>query len=333
MKAYFKEKAMKKRIEYVDIAKGIGILLVVFCHIMSKNDIYNIIYMFHMPLFFFLSGITFNENNKFYVFVKKKFKSILIPYYFFSIISFIYWIMIERNIRNQFNISIINNFINIFICQVKNELYTPNIVLWFLPCLFISSIIVYSLLRRKNTILNSIILLLLGYCLCVNKIILPFTLETAFIAQFFIICGYYYNKLEKSQKINFVYLFISLILFIISLIYNSEINMLSHNYGNLIFFIMGSLSGIYIVIFICKMIKRSYILEKIGYMSLLIMCCHEPLKRIVIKLLSLILNNSVDIIRANYLTSVIVLIIVIAFIFPFNYIINKYFPIIVGRNK
>ena len=51
---------MSKRIEYLDIAKGIGILLVVLGH----NDfevisvfVQRLIYSFHMPLFFFLCGL------------------------------------------------------------------------------------------------------------------------------------------------------------------------------------------------------------------------------------------------------------------------------------
>ena len=54
---------MSKRIEYLDIAKGVGILLVVLGH----NDfevislfVQRLIYSFHMPLFFFLSGYFLN---------------------------------------------------------------------------------------------------------------------------------------------------------------------------------------------------------------------------------------------------------------------------------
>ena len=51
----------QERIEYYDIAKGIGIFLVVFAHIytMSTNLLGDIIYTFHMPLFF-----TLRYNNK-----------------------------------------------------------------------------------------------------------------------------------------------------------------------------------------------------------------------------------------------------------------------------
>lgn len=54
---------MAKRIEYLDYAKGIGIILVVLGHILIKGNIKIYIYSFHMPLFFIISGYLFNYIN------------------------------------------------------------------------------------------------------------------------------------------------------------------------------------------------------------------------------------------------------------------------------
>ena len=92
-----------KRDITIDIAKGIGIVLVVLGHVLINSDINRLIYLFHMPLFFFISGIifysTYNKDIKFKDYLLKKIKSILIPYFVFSIICFIYWYFIEREIR------------------------------------------------------------------------------------------------------------------------------------------------------------------------------------------------------------------------------------------
>lgn len=47
-----------KRIAFVDIAKAIGLLLVIVGHTTSNPYVFAIIYSFHMPLFFVMSGIT-----------------------------------------------------------------------------------------------------------------------------------------------------------------------------------------------------------------------------------------------------------------------------------
>ncbi|PKU93546.1 Acyltransferase [Bifidobacterium thermophilum] len=65
--------AMKKRIEWIDIAKGIGITLVSFGHLRNGDgqsvwlpaldSLIAAIYLFHMPLFFLLGGITFSMGG------------------------------------------------------------------------------------------------------------------------------------------------------------------------------------------------------------------------------------------------------------------------------
>ena len=59
---------MEKRIGYIDIAKGLGILIIVLAH----NDLagyhptlHKFIYSFHIPLFFFLSGMFFRPERSF----------------------------------------------------------------------------------------------------------------------------------------------------------------------------------------------------------------------------------------------------------------------------
>jgi fucose 4-O-acetylase-like acetyltransferase len=55
----------KKRSIFLDIARGVGIILVVIGHTMSPvmtgnavmEAAYQILYVFHMPLFFFLAGL------------------------------------------------------------------------------------------------------------------------------------------------------------------------------------------------------------------------------------------------------------------------------------
>ena len=52
---------MKKRIGYIDMAKGLAIILVIIGHISFTPSMgKTILYLFHIPLFFFLSGFTFS---------------------------------------------------------------------------------------------------------------------------------------------------------------------------------------------------------------------------------------------------------------------------------
>lgn len=44
------------RAEWIDVLKGIGIILVVIGHVNTKGFLVQWLYTFHMPLFFALSG-------------------------------------------------------------------------------------------------------------------------------------------------------------------------------------------------------------------------------------------------------------------------------------
>lgn len=69
-----------KRIEALDIAKGIGIILVIIGH-MSSSYLRDWIYSFHMPLFFIISGICFKTEKypSFLPFLKQRVRTLAIP--------------------------------------------------------------------------------------------------------------------------------------------------------------------------------------------------------------------------------------------------------------
>lgn len=81
----------KSRIDWLDFAKGIGILCVVFGHTQIPYISEYLIRPFHVPLFFFLSGFCFAvKKYNFKEFLSKKIKSLLMPYIFFSLIWIVY---------------------------------------------------------------------------------------------------------------------------------------------------------------------------------------------------------------------------------------------------
>ena len=94
---------MKERIGYYDIAKGLGIFLVVYTHICFNTSFHinEIIYTFYMPLFFVVSGMTFKLGETLKGYVVRNFYSIMIPYFVWSILSFIYWAGFENKLDQK----------------------------------------------------------------------------------------------------------------------------------------------------------------------------------------------------------------------------------------
>ena len=84
------EKQAVNRIEYLDISKGIGIILVVLGHIVYTNPYVMIwISSFHMPLFFIIAGIMLAikdfDRMDVHTNIRKKARSLVIPYLWFSL--------------------------------------------------------------------------------------------------------------------------------------------------------------------------------------------------------------------------------------------------------
>lgn len=141
----------------ISILKGIGIILVVFGHA-SENIkvIYNVIYSFHMPLFFIASGFFFKitniENLK--VYVMKKIHKLYIPFIKWSLIFlllhniFFYIGILNDKFGNTEGITshlytlkdIIHRAINICIRMTDYESFLLG-TYWFVRALFVSSIL------------------------------------------------------------------------------------------------------------------------------------------------------------------------------------------------
>ena len=146
---------MAKRIDYIDIAKGIGILLVVLGHnpFVSGFSL-RLIYAFHMPLFFFLSGYFFNASLAFSELLKKRFHALLKPYFF--VIVLIYF----------FHVSFGKLNISVAIGRVIKSLYGAGDYLewfpmWFLPHLFLVSVFAFAVLRLRSSLKNNYLYYLL----------------------------------------------------------------------------------------------------------------------------------------------------------------------------
>lgn len=74
---------IKRSIE-IDITKFIALILMVFGHVPPTQDhFHEIIYSFHMPLFFFISGLCYNPERFGW---KKGVRTLLVPYLFFNVI-------------------------------------------------------------------------------------------------------------------------------------------------------------------------------------------------------------------------------------------------------
>jgi len=132
-----------KRVAYIDVARGIGILLVALAHAdisLISPYLHRFIYAFHMPLFFFLSGYFFLSDLPFWIFLKKRFNAILKPY----LVTIVLIYVASLSFTNM-------RFATVFGRIVKSlyatGYYIDWVQLWFLPSLFVTSVFAFFLYR------------------------------------------------------------------------------------------------------------------------------------------------------------------------------------------
>ena len=317
----------------MDIAKGIGILMVVWAHILLTGWTHKMIYAFHMPLFFFLSGMLFKKEkyNSFGTFFVRRAKRLLIPYVVYSVATWAFWALF-RYIRHDEVESYIMPLLQTFIAQGSGEFFVHNSALWFIPCLFLVEILFYfiSKLERPWCVLTCFMLAALSFVFGhiwgdYYWFLPPWNADAALIALPFycvgnlLISGIGHECIlgnVSDNKITYLIIWLcATALLLWSSMAFGECSMGSSSYQcNGLIFILRAFLGCFwlmlLAIFICKTHKINKIvsipinyLKWAGKKSLDIMCLHIPLKGICMIVVAKVLHSTVDNISNNWFLS------------------------------
>lgn len=201
------------RVKWIDTAKGIGIILVMWGHIgLNNGPISPWQSSFNMPLFFFLSGFVFSAKGKFKDFFIKKFRAIIINYFLLAIPIVIFNVAFSM-FQHRFDIEE-------FVTMIKRILIQDRyLVLWFLACLFWLNLFLYILVKLTNNSLITIAVVVIVFAVlgvCYYTILggraLPWDIDAVTTSMPFFFGGYlvkevlgkdYYIKEKKTKLIVF----------------------------------------------------------------------------------------------------------------------------------
>jgi acyltransferase len=142
-----------ERFEFVDSARAAGIILVVLGHAWPADALATrMIYGFHMPLFFFLSGAVLRDatlNLSPRAFVARQARTLVIPYLFFAIVSVLFFALrrvagLAGEIAGDASLA---DVVRIIAVGSGSEIRIVNSTLWFFTALFAVSLYYYGLRR------------------------------------------------------------------------------------------------------------------------------------------------------------------------------------------
>lgn len=262
----------------MDIAKGLGIFCVIWGHSSMEIGHY-MVYMFHMPLFIFISGY-FYKTKRVGDLIKTKARSLLIPYFaFFTINTIIDWFLFDDFSHQQINI------------------FKPSGSagpLWFLLCLF-STCILYQVINKitsKYIGAVCLIITIIGWLLSQCNFRLILFLDSTLSMLLYYHFGKSYSKFTIQQESIKKLLFFMLVFigcyFICTKVKHLYINDIYSNsiMNNFMMYIISAISGIYLIIITSKLIAEkisiiSDLFAYIGKWSIYIFAFHLALLKII----------------------------------------------------
>lgn len=268
------------------MAKGYGILLVILGHL-GVGWIGTWIYSFHMPLFFFLSGYCFHARTPFWTFLKRKMKTMVLPYFALGVPTILFaWL-------NQWYGPVSGDVLLDIIKEYVIQCGRWDV--WFLACLFCLNLIYWGILVKIHSIkiqlLLTVLMPIFGYLYILvmgERYPLPWNVDISLMAAPFFYAGHQFSKYEdriwtkinswKKRVIAFLLLAITNVSFyIISKELSGEsLNMFSGKYGILPVSIICAFAGIGCMILISQRLTL-FPVRYLGENSLLYFAWHEQL--------------------------------------------------------
>ncbi|CVI73538.1 Acyltransferase family protein [Clostridiales bacterium CHKCI001] len=284
---------MKERIKYWDIAKAIGIICVCIGHSGMPSYILTFIMMFHMPLFYFISGALYKDYYSLHPWIrlKKSFLSYYMPFLLFDLTYLLFHnvfamlhLVDETNGEGFYSLSEYGQHFLQVLLKGHREYFSG--ALWFLVAIFLITVgfafgnyIIYKVKLDRYRI--PIIVFISSFCFIISKIEQipkPMIIRRSMGGVFFFVLGYLFQRYDwnknllKHKKKTILAAITALCL----ISWLNEVSFFSYVYNNIIASTVGGILGIGFVIIISQniVLQQCKLLNLIGKASLIIMATH-----------------------------------------------------------
>lgn len=270
---------MAQRIEYIDMAKGVGMLSIIIGHNAIPPILFDWIFSFHVPLFFIISGY-FCSYRPFNELCLKIWKQLLRPMLVTTFVANIGLALIFLK-NGEWCGPNISEWI------VDNLLFKGNVTIvgmWFIWALIWGKLFI-NMLSKSNifiTILIVSLLFMLGYFVYHEyKSYDVWYVERALQVPLYLFVGMLLRKYSVLDKLSNYYIF-ALSVFILSVAWLSPINSVFYYYKYGVFSVISAIIISVAVLSVLKLLSekmncRMNLLQFVGRNSLLILCMHGTL--------------------------------------------------------
>lgn len=316
---------MNRRKVYLDVAKGVAILLVILGHMNRfftyEGRLNQVVYSVQLPIFLLVGGylLRVKEGETAAQFVSGKFYRLIQPYFFFAFFSILYAWPADAS-RYCF-------YFAGMLWGIGINDYLPNLPIWFLPMFFVANCWFYLVLRvgrlgkkpwQRLALEAGLTALIMaaGWRIKRTEVRMPWGFELAMILQGFFLAGHLWRLWEERvitegklplrwKKILAVSVLPALAVWAFCVKQNGrvDINAAWFGYTGLWSFYLAALAGCYVIILGCAIISQvrplAWFFSLFGKNSMVIMAVHVP---VLIWLDGMVTPLMPQMIKANHMT-------------------------------
>ena len=281
----------------MDIAKGIGILIIVYAHgwfVASSPDLlYPILASFVLPLFFFLSGVFFKPEQAFTQMAVRKADGLLKPFFF----TLLTYVIVRDLLRGQ---PLLPDIGGVLYASVET---IPWQALWFLPHFWVAilfSWVVLRLIERLSLAVSCVLMLvplLIGIWMWPffwqlpvtvggqTWVLpgLPFSLDITLISSTCFIYGYLLRDRLRRHQGSLLTLLISVVLFAAVFIYSHDtMDLAQRRYDHWLWTSLLAVIGVYLCWALARALMVSPLITRamtyIGQSTLILLIFHGEIQ-------------------------------------------------------
>ena len=347
----------KKRIEWVDIVKYVCIIMVMLSHLETRTEVWRAFYTpFFLTAFFFTAGYVYKPKGSFKEFMYKKFRQLFIPWLVFSVFDIVLSQMISFNAHESLLEELMRNFL-----QIRGQ----GDLIWFVAALFVAFVPFYFFIQWYEDEVDKVsggyrskcvILIIIAWLLSLDSILytrlvpantfpwnstaLPWHLEYMFQAMFYMVTGYMFRRNMETefdkcntQRTRIAVLIVYLLLVFIPFFGKIELPMIA----DILYRYLLSVVGIIELVAIAKVASTNKYINYVRQNTLIYFALHGKVysiiqtlfKRFMASFYTTVLNN---VVASSVFCLGLSLALSVILILP-AYVINRWFPFIVGRCK
>lgn len=324
---------------WINLSKVIGIYLMILGHRCLVDSFFTqIIFSFHMPLFFIMSGMLYHPKP-FRETLDKVLRSLLIPFIIMTLFWIIYYFLCA--IKNNLAFSEIWSHVIGSIISPGHEflIFTPLCVyLWFIMALAIIKIMVSLVRCKMGIVAMSVLGILADVILTKYNVLLPFALNSVLLALPFFSIGYVFSQFFRNKFTSIIetcllIVGVAIVMFIGA--YNGRVDINNNLYGNnIILYLICGTAGSLVVFSLSKLLTvlipyESKVINVLSKGTLLMVGFSATLTAIYIYAIDKFLTIHMN---SNLIGMVIGIFVLMSF-YPLTLFANRYFPAIIGYRK